>query len=292
MADYTVKIENALGEMLQLYPSGDYILTGITGITPADAVINAVEMANLDGARYNNSRVGTRNIVITLKVRGEGYDVRRRRINLYRYAKTKQKIRVYIAHDQRDVVIDGYLESLQDAETIFSDDQRLMMSIICPNPFFRDNGAGENRVSFSAINGLFAFPFSIAVGEPEPMSTKTLDYLKVVTNSGDVDTGMVLTVKAHGVVANPVFYNETAGQTMTLDISLEDGDELTITTEHGAKSARLTRDGATTNVMNAIGPGSDWLTLQPGDNTFYYSASSGADNMELMFSYTNLFEGM
>ena len=292
MAAYTVKIQNAQGDILQLYPSDDYILAGMAGITPADAVINAVEMAGMDGARFNNSRVGMRNIVITLKVRGEGSDVRQRRVNLYKYAKTKRKIRVHIAHDQRDAAIDGYLESLQDAETIFSNDQRLMMSIICPNPYFRDNATGENVVTFSSVASLFAFPLAITEADPVPLSVKTLDYSKVITNSGDVDTGVVLTVKANGDVEDPVFYNESTGEEMAFDISLVGGDELTISTEHGAKRAMLTREGTTTNVINALSHGSNWLTLAPGDNTFYYSAASGADNMDLTFSFTNLFEGI
>ena len=84
MADYTVKIRNSNDEMIQLAPSDDYILTSILGITPADATINATEMATIDGSRFNSSHVSTRNVVIELKPRGEGEKVRKSRVNLYR----------------------------------------------------------------------------------------------------------------------------------------------------------------------------------------------------------------
>lgn len=292
MAAYTVKIQNAQGDILQLYPSDDYILAGMAGITPADAVINAVEMAGMDGARFNNSRVGMRNIVITLKVRGEGSDVRQRRVNLYKYAKTKRKIRVYVANDQRDAVIDGYLESLQDGESIFSQDQRLMMSIICPDPYFRDNGTGEKVIAFSSVTPNFCFPFAITASEPVPLSVKSINFSKTITNDGDIETGVILNIKASGAVENPVFFNESTGETMAFNISLIGGDELMISTERGAKRVMLTRAGSTTNVMNTLDPESDWLTLASGDNLFYYTATSGADAMELVFSFTDLFEGI
>ena len=290
MAAYTVKIENALGEMLQLYPSEDYILADMTGITPADAVINSVEMANLDGARYNNSRVGIRNLVITIKIRGKDADVRRSRINLYKYAKTKQKIRVYIAHDQRDVVIDGYLESLQDGSTIFTADQRLMMSIICPDPYFRDNGTGDRLVSFSAITPMFNFPFHIV--SPIPFSTRDEVHTKIIENDGDVSCGVVLNVLATDSVTNPWFYNETTGERMTFEITLEDGDELVVSTVQGRKSAKLYRNGEEINVINTLAHGSTWLTLEPGANAFYYNAESGVAGMSLSFLYTILYEGI
>ena len=71
MADYTVKIRNQNDEIIQVYPSDDFILAGITGLTPADAIINATEMATIDGSRFNSSHVNARNIVIELKPRGE-----------------------------------------------------------------------------------------------------------------------------------------------------------------------------------------------------------------------------
>lgn len=290
MADYTVKIQNSLGETLQLCPSGDYILAGMTGITPADAVINAVEMPTVDGARFNNSRVGMRTITITLKVRGEGAEVRRRRVQLYRYAKPKHKIRVYIANDQRDVVIDGYLESLQDAGTVFSDDQRLMLSVICLTPYFRDNAQGEQVVRFGSTIPKFVFPFGIA--DPIPISVRTTDYSKVIMNDGDAETGVILTVKAIGNVEDPIIYNQSTGETMSFDISMVAGDELVINTIRGEKSVKRTRSGNTINVLNLMTPGSGWIELETGGNQIFYSAASGVDNIQLTFAYNELYGGL
>jgi hypothetical protein len=79
---------------------------------------------------------------------------------------------------------------------------------------------------------------------------------------------------------------------MTFDINLQAGDELTVTTIGGNKSAILRRNGVETNVINTMTHDSSWLTLEPGDNIFYYAADSGYDNMTLTFTFTNLYEGI
>lgn len=287
---YTVKIQNSLGEVIQLYPSTDYMLVSMTGITPADAAIVATEVATQDGAVFNSSHVMPRNLVITFDIRGTDTIVRERRIALYRYIKTKQPVRVYIANDQRDVYADGYVERLDDAGTIFSERERFMLSVICPSPFFRDNATGEQVVSFSSVTGLFSFPFHIA--SPIPFSVKEDVYIKNIVNSGDVPCGVTLMVTASGAVSDPQFYNETTGQQMTFDLDLQASDELVISTVQGRKSARLRRNGAETNVINSLSHDSSWITLEPGDNTFYYNASSGVSNMQLTFAFNVMFEGI
>ena len=292
MADYTVKIQNANGEMVQVYPSDDFILTGITGITPADATINATEMATIDGSRFNSSHVSARNVVIELKPRGEGRRVRKSRVGLYRYIRTKQKVRLFLKNDQRDVYIDGYVEKFEDAGTIFSDDQRLQLSVICPDPFFRDNSADEEEIVFSNITALFHFPFAIEVDYPIPFSVQLNTQYKTIYNAGDTACGMILRVKAAGPVTNPKFYDEANNDTMTFDIELVAGDELIVSTIRGQKSAVLRRDGVSTNVINTMTHDSSWLVLEPGDNIFYYSADEGFGNMTLTFIFTNLYEGI
>lgn len=292
MSSYTVKIRNADGDTLQLYPSDDYLLMDITGLTPADATINATEMATMDGSRFNSSHVTARNIVITLKIRGFDTDVRTRRIALYQYAHTKEKVRIYIAHDQRDVYIDGYVEKLEDAGTIFTNDERLMLSVICPDPFFRDNSADEESITFSNTEASFHFPFTIVEDDPIPFSIKLATQYKSIYNAGDTDCGMILKVQASGSITNPMFYDEANSDTMTFDLDLVDGDELIITTIPGSKSAILRRDGVETNVINTMTHDSSWLSLVPGDNVFYYAADSGGGYMTLTFIFTNLFEGI
>lgn len=278
--------------MIQISPSDDFILTNILGLTPADATINSTEMATIDGSRFNSSHVMSRNIVIELKTRGTGEKVRKARINLYRYIRTKQKVRIFITNDQRDVYIDGYVEKLDDAGTIFTNDQRLQISLICPDPFFRDNSADEEEIVFSSVDALFHFPFAIEVGEPIPFSLRLNSQYKSIYNAGDTACGMILKVTASGTVANPMFYDEANNDTMTFNISLQAGDELIVTTIRGNKSAILRRNGVETNVINTMTHDSSWLVLEPGDNIFYYSAASGDGNMTLTFLFTNLYEGI
>lgn len=292
MADYTVKIRNQNGETIQIAPSNDFTLVGIVGLTPPDATINATEMATQDGSRFNSSHVSNRNIVITLKSKGEGTKVRKSRVGLYKYVRTKQNIRLFISNDQRDVYIDGYVEKFDDGGTIFSNDQRLQISVICPDPFFRDNSSDEQEIVFSSVEALFHFPFHIEVDNPILFSVWLNSQYKSIYNAGDTACGMILKVAASGAVSNPKFYDEANNDTMTFDIDLQTRDELIVTTIHGQKSAILRRDGIETNVINTMTHDSSWLLLEPGDNIFYYAADAGFGNMTLTFIFTNLYEGI
>ena len=70
------------------------------------------------------------------------------------------------------------------------------------------------------------------------------------------------------------------------------GDYLEISTIKGEKHVLLTRDGVTTSVLNALGPDSEWFTLQRGNNTFYFTASFGDQFLEFMIEYELVYEGI
>lgn len=286
---YTVKIQNKKNETLQLYPSEDYMLIGMTGITPSDGIISVAEMAMQDGARFNNAHVQTRNLIVNFDIRGEGEDVRKRRINLYKYIKTKEPVRVYIANDQRSVYIDGYVERLDDAGTIFSDRERMQLSVICPDPFFRDN-AQDVTVYFGATSSEFHFPFAITT--PIPFSTRSWSHVKEIFNAGDVECGVVFTLQASNTVVDPKISNEETNELMEFDITMEAGDELIISTRRGEKKVTFRSGGVETNALNTLKEGSDWLTLTPGNNAIYYTAFRNYDKIAMSCTYTILYEGI
>ena len=63
---YTLRAVNQYGDELDLTGRRDMALTRPDGFHPADAIINMDALALNDGALFNSSRVGTRNIVLTV----------------------------------------------------------------------------------------------------------------------------------------------------------------------------------------------------------------------------------
>ena len=114
-----------------------------------------------------------------------------------------------------------------------------------------------------------------------------------VYNGGDVETGAVITLQIEGVVKDPKIYNVETNEYFILDdLTLQDGDVVTINTVKKQKSVTLLRDGTVTNLIGKVRFGSTWFQLFPLDNTFIATAELYPENMLVTFTISNLFEGV
>lgn len=284
---YSAKIENKNGEVLLL--TGDeprYQVIDITGLNPARAQINAVSTAGLDGARFNSSKLNTKNIVISIKING---NTEANRINLYNYFRTKEWCRFYYSNDTRDVFIDGYVENVECA--IFSKEEIMQISIICPSPYFK--ALSEIISDISNTLKLFTFPFSINENEPIPFSEYTENRITRIYNDGESETGVVITVTFGDEVNAIIIRNTTTGENFELDYAFVVGDIVTIDTNKGQKDVYLMRNGVKINMFPALKNGSVFFQLAAGINTFGYLAD-GAENKDIriVFTYRNQYRGV
>lgn len=264
---------------------GPLTITEILGLNPPTATINTNEAALIDGAIYNSAKVQMRSINLAFAVE---YEAEKHRIEVYKVLRIKKPIRLYYKSDYRDVYIDGYLESLDDTRN----ENKLIMTatILCPSPFFK--AAQEVVNELEQTIGAFHFPFS-STAEPQIVfGYIDTESSVTITNDGEVDTGMTISLYARGAVVNPTIYNYVTGESLALNYSLEAGDLVTFTTGQGNKRATLLRDGVETSLFNYIGQGSEWLTLTPGDNEFVYTADSGATLLSVTIRHSDLFEGV
>lgn len=281
---YSIEIENSKGEKLALTSDPSYSVTKVDGLYPPSAAINLSTVAASDGGRYNSSRANTRNIVIELCIEAP---VEENRIKLYKYVKSKEKIRFYYTNDTRNVYIDGYVESMPIE--YFEMKQKVQISIICPDPYFKD--VIESLVDFASVTSLFKFPFSIEESGVE-MSRLEVGVEMPIVNQGDVRTGVTITLRSSGLVLNPKIYNLTTGESFILDLEMNTGDVITINTNTGKKSVRMVHNGVETNVINDLRHGSKWLQLEPEDNIFTYTADEFPHNLSCQFLVHNKYEGV
>lgn len=277
--------ENKYNEQINLTQNGNYALLSVGGLTPPAATINTAVIATSDGAVFNSSRLGTRNIVLTVAPLNS---IETNRINLYQYFKSKQYIKLYLENNTRSVWIDGYIEKIDG--DLYNQKQRLQISIICPDPYFKDTTTG--LYTFSNIINLFSFPFAIEETPGIPIS-ELGEFVEIaITNNSDSETGIVITLVANGAVENPTIYNMTTNENFTLDIEMETGDEITIDTRRGHKTVTLNRNSVITNILNNMVQGSSWLNLPVGDNIFSYTCESGAANLNISVQLQPIYEGV
>jgi len=281
---YSLKVENARGEALELTGNPDYTVFKIEGLAPPQATINSSVNTTTDGSNINSVRLENRNIVIYATIEG---DVEANRINLYKYFPVKKSIKLYFTNRSREVYIEGKVELIEC--DLFANRQVAQISIICTKPYFK--AVDELVTMFSDVSALFEFPFSIGAAGVE-ISAITTNIRKSIINTGDVDTGVVIKLFAVGSIINPVIYDVLKRTYMRLNFTMLAGDTIIINTNVGEKSIELIRDGVSVNAMGYMAQGSTWFVLESGDNVFAYDAASGTSNLQLTFTTAVLYMGV
>lgn len=281
----SVIAENKYNQRINLTENGNYALLSVGGLTPPAATINTAIIATKDGAVFNSSRLDTRNIVLTIAPLNS---IEKNRINLYQYFKSKQYIKLYLENNTRSVWIDGYIETIDG--DLYTDKQQIQISIICPDPYFKDTATGVYL--FSNVVSLFSFPFSIAETPGIPIS-QLGEYVEIaITNNSDDETGVIISMQANGQVVNPTIYNMTTNENFSLNITMQTGDLITIDTRRGHKAVTLTRNAVVRNILNNMVQGSEWLNLIVGDNIFSYMCESGAEYLDITVTLQPIYEGV
>jgi len=199
----------------------------------------------------------------------------------------KQSVTLYFKTNNRDVFIIGYVESVDG--NLYEQNQSLIVSVICNNPFFRD--VTDSRVTFASVIDLFEFPFAIEeTGIPFSDATATIE--KTLINKGEDYAGIIIELEATDKVVEPTVHNKTTRESISLKVEMKAGDKITINTNRGQLSAVLQRDGIKTNIINKIYLGSKWIKLRPGDNLLTYECVYGLENLYLTFQTNNLYGGL
>ena len=111
-------------------------------------------------------------------------------------------------------------------------------------------------------------------------------------NDGDVEIGLIITLKARGTLDTPIIYNTETNEYFRLNITMDEGDEVYINTKPKQKTVELTSNGAVTNIIGQLASGSTWLTLVPGDNLFNATALTNPQYLDVTCTITDQFEGV
>ncbi|WP_281714757.1 phage distal tail protein [Blautia hydrogenotrophica] len=288
-------------ELTNPYDSG-IAITDITGIGPGKADINVTELTSSDGSLHNSSRLGTRNIVMTLRFMFAP-DIETVRQKTYRFFPIKKELTLTFETDNRSCYITGYVES--NEPVIFEENEYTQISIVCPDPYFYSLRA--DSTVFSGVVSMFEFPFSNEVQNNEEterfliMSDLQFETEQTVYYSGESEIGMTIRIRAIGTVENLTIFNTRTREFIKLDTDklqqitgsvIIAGDEITICTVKGKKSIRLLRDGVTTNILNCMTKDSSWIQLVKGDNILAYTADSGAEKLHFSVENNVIYEGV
>lgn len=297
----SIAVKNTKGNTLTLTLKSPalsgFFVSNIDGLGPVKATINETEALTLDGSTFNSARVGSRNIVLDLGFLDYPTIEATRQIS-YTYFALKSLVELTIVSDTKTVKISGYIES--NEPVIFQSMETTSISIICPDPYFRD--LNNIIINFSLVSPGFKFPFSNNSTSLKLISfgSVNLDPQNTINYTGQVDIGFILSIHASGPVHNLSIYSAETAKQLSIDSAtliamtgsdITAGDDIVISTVKGNKYIFLIRAGVTINILNAA-TNLAWFSLVNGNNTFYYLAESGSEFLAFKTTYTNVYEGV
>ncbi len=285
---FTLKVENSKGAIIELTDNEDnYQVADIEGLDPPNANINTTSYASGDGSSFSSSKLQNREIVITVYING---DVQKNRLTLYKYFRSKEWCKIYYKNESRDVYIEGYVQTLEVPQ--FVQKEVAQISILCPNPYFKD--MKKIIQSISKIIKKFTFPFSINENEPIPFSSLKLEKTTNIINDSESKTGLIIEVKFIGNVKKLELRNIDTGEKFIIDYNFTKNDKLIINCNKGSKSVILERDGIRYNLIPYVRKGFTFFQLEPGDNVFSFLADDGIDDIlvDINFKYYKVYLGV
>ena len=198
--------------------------------------------------------------------------------------------KIYYKDDFRDVYIEGYVKTLEVPR--FVQKEVAQISILCPDPYFKDIKTIVQ--SISKIIKKFTFPFSINEDEPIAFSTIDLEKITNVINDSESETGLIIDVLFMGTVNKLEIRNVDTGENFIIDYEFQKNDKLVINCNRGSKSVILTKDAIEYNLISYVRSGSTFFQLGIGDNNFSFLADDGNDDIlvDIHFNYYKVYLGV
>lgn len=283
---YKAQVENVNGNRIELTGHEEqYQVVSISGISPGNAQINTSTIVGLDGAKFNSSKMNTREIGIIIRLNG---DVEENRNLLYQYVPAKEKCTFYYKNDRLDVMIEGYVQSVE--VDLFSVSELMQITILCPGYYFRS--IEEIEKDISKRSPAFEFPFSINYDEPVIISELTPSLVTNVENPAS-ETGAEIEILFNQDAEGIRVQNAGTGEYISLVYNFLPNDRVVIDTNKGQKSVSMLRNGVIYNIFTAVQSGSTFLQLRSGQNPMTYLVEGGNDGAaDVKFKFYTKYRGV
>lgn len=250
-----------------------------SGFTLAQSDIASVSVPFVDGDTVTNVQATARPVTLYLRLKqAAGIEAAKRYI--LQFVKLKKQGSIQLEQDGRKIELVGIVESIDLPR--FQEGCTMAVTLHCSQPYWRDIDYVVKQIS--AYNNLHHFAISFP-SAGIPFGVYDIDQTQDFENTGDVDTGVIITVIALDTVVNPKIINTHTGEFIGVNDTLYANESVEISTIKGHKT--ITKDGE--NIIDKIMSGSTFLQLSAGLNEFTIEADSGVNDLYFTLVYKQLY---
>ena len=290
MAQQIVTFTNSNGLTATFSNFHPFIFSGLSGVSEIVAENNTDTTAYRDGEFYKYTTISKRQMILKCLIvtnTKQLYMQRRRELLALFNPKNGEGELTYVTNGitrKIKCIADGFPDI---PITKRAKKTALEIPLLAFNPNFYND---DEDVTFSETLGGLHFPLAITSAGTNA-GYKILEYSKFIKNEGDSECGIIATFTATGAdVIKEVLQNITMGETLTLNVALDVGDQIIINTNYGSKSITKVSDGIETDILNKLELPSDFIKLDIGENYISYNESSL--NLSLNIEYTPVYLGV
>lgn len=276
---------NEKGNSIDIKYSFPYFFQSISGEDGLKNEISSYSNYNQDGYSISNEKISHRNIDLTGVLKGNTkQEILNRRELLLKVFNPKLKGQLIYEDGNIKRIIECIIEeSPKFSKNNVWRQQKFIVSLICPNPYWED--IYEVGEIISTWIGGWKFKFSLPFKLKQKGESK-----KNIYNSGHVETPVEIIFK--GPALNPKVTNLITGEFIKVDRELTSDDILYITTGFGNKKVEIENAGVRTNAFNYIDLDSTFFQLQVGDNMFEYTTANELEPQSVEIRYKNRYLGI
>lgn len=284
--------ENASGQQLDLLRNRNkFVLIAAEGLHGVEVDFSETETPYADGAQLDNARALPRGIALKFQLCG---DVAASLDFFHSVVKSKQLGKLIKREEERETKIQGRV-TIPPYSRI-SSAVAVELQLYCGQPYWED--VEELVGTISEVIDLLYFP-EIGRGFPEegvPFGALNMEKTQTITNDGDTAVGLTIVINALGEVKNPRISCSSGTQNgwyMALNTTLNDGDEVIISTHRGNKFITINgsayKDGRP--ILSALEyVGDDWLQLETGAHTFNILSDTDAAKVYFYIYFSRRWE--
>lgn len=285
----TLRVVNlGLNEEIKFGMSGDILLSHIEGLGIPETTVESTQAPLQDGSDIHGVLLDDRIIRLEATIRAKGrkelYELRRkilRIINPRTYNAKNEKrgeLLLFYTNDYKTYRIYAHVEDTVDFKERFGNNDKAEIIFTAHDPYLLDEK--NTRLIIKKFSGGLKFPLKINKTRFANVGYKR-DY------DNDSDTDIPVKIKYFGPVINPMITNETTGESIKVNRTLEKDDILEINTKDGEQTVNIIKGNRITeNVFHWIDlQNRDFFKLIIGKNIISYSGDdeshSGSIELEL-----------
>lgn len=278
---------NSSGESITFRLGSPFMINNVEGLGEVGADIQTQKAPFQDGSTFIDAVMVERDISFNVTIKGKSdTEVSQHRATLGRVFNPKLGIGT-LRYQYGDIVrvieatpthVPNFPSGNENRGSQF---QIALLDLIAHDPYWKTEGI-EGEPTFEP---LFQFPFS---GEFQMGISRDE---RLIVNEGDVPSSLI--VEFYGPAINPTVTNETTGEFIKVNQTLQEGEYMRINTADGEKSVVfIDETGDERNVFNWIDLDSTFFKLAVGDNYITYTADNDIQGAIVNFYYQQRFNAL